>query len=543
MIKLDVINFIILIIAVVNTMYGLSIFGKNRTNRVNFSFFILTLAVSFWGLSMFAYRGFMDHDLVVFFSRILYVAASTIPLSFVFFVFELLYPSRFEGKNWKVLTWIEFIGVSLPFLVSCVFSMLPGFLINDVRFIPGQENFIVFNTDFHLYYAVYIICYFSWGYILLIKNFFAVDNASRNDVSRLQIFYITVGTMISTVIGVITNLLMPLLGNFSLNWAGQVGIVVMIVTISYSIVRLHLFNIRIVTTELFIFSLWIIMLGRVLTADTPQNKLIDVGVLTLAVGVGTLLIRSVLEEVRQREKIEALAHQLESVIHFLSHEVKGILGKNKTAFSMLLDKDFGDAPVEMQGVLSRSLKDTDDAVNMVLNILRSTDVGNGKMLLDLQPFDMETAVNYVVEALRHDAENRQLKLTYEVSSGYMSSTGETIMIIGDKENLTKHVFRNLIENAILYTPRGGEIRVGLKKERSKVIFSVKDNGIGITKDDMARLFTEGGRGKESIKTNVHSTGFGLFFAKGIVDAHNGRIWVESEGAGKGSTFYVELAAA
>ena len=56
------------------------------------------------------------------------------------------------------------------------------------------------------------------------------------------------------------------------------------------------------------------------------------------------------------------------------------------------------------------------------------------------------------------------------------------------------------------------------------------------------LFAEGGRGKDSIKVNVHSTGYGLYIAKQIVEAHKGRIWAESEGAGKGSTFYVEFPA-
>jgi len=71
-------------------------------------------------------------------------------------------------------------------------------------------------------------------------------------------------------------------------------------------------------------------------------------------------------------------------------------------------------------------------------------------------------------------------------------------------------------------------------------FSVKDNGIGITPEDMKNLFTEGGHGKESIKTNVHSTGYGLYIAKKIIEAHGGRIWAESDGDGKGSVFFVEF---
>ena len=60
---------------------------------------------------------------------------------------------------------------------------------------------------------------------------------------------------------------------------------------------------------------------------------------------------------------------------------------------------------------------------------------------------------------------------------------------------------------------------------------------------MQNLFTEGGHGKDSVKINVESTGFGLYIVKQIVDAHKGRVWAESEGAGKGTQFYVELPAA
>ena len=69
---------------------------------------------------------------------------------------------------------------------------------------------------------------------------------------------------------------------------------------------------------------------------------------------------------------------------------------------------------------------------------------------------------------------------------------------------------------------------------------MKDTGVGISPEDRSRLFIEGGKGKDSLKINVESTGFGLYIAKKIIEAHGGRIWVESEGPGTGSTFSVEL---
>lgn len=65
-------------------------------------------------------------------------------------------------------------------------------------------------------------------------------------------------------------------------------------------------------------------------------------------------------------------------------------------------------------------------------------------------------------------------------------------------------------------------------------------GVGLTDDDKAGLFKEGGRGKDSLRINMDSTGYGLYSAKMVIEAHNGRVWAESAGKDKGSTFFIEL---
>ena len=108
------------------------------------------------------------------------------------------------------------------------------------------------------------------------------------------------------------------------------------------------------------------------------------------------------------------------------------------------------------------------------------------------------------------------------------------------------MLKNIIEKGVKYTPPG-TIRVELTDgdpstplRTGKINFSVQDSGVGITPEDKQNLFTEGGHGKDSVKINVHSTGYGLFIAKQVVEAHGGKIWAESEGQGKGSKFIVEF---
>ncbi|MEK7060172.1 MAG: ATP-binding protein, partial [Patescibacteria group bacterium] len=127
----------------------------------------------------------------------------------------------------------------------------------------------------------------------------------------------------------------------------------------------------------------------------------------------------------------------------------------------------------------------------------------------------------------------------------------TYNVLGDALWL-KEVVNDLIENALKYT-REGKITVGLEKKPArnasgiadaggdkKILFYVRDTGIGITPEDKANLFTEGGRGKESVKINVDSTGYGLYSVRLIVDAHKGKVWMEPNKEANGSVFFVEL---
>jgi signal transduction histidine kinase len=110
----------------------------------------------------------------------------------------------------------------------------------------------------------------------------------------------------------------------------------------------------------------------------------------------------------------------------------------------------------------------------------------------------------------------------------------------DETQITQ-VFKNLIDNSFRYTP-SGKINVSVKVDSNtkKILFVISDTGVGLSPEDQKKLFTEGGKGEESIKINTNSTGYGLYIVKKIVESHHGRIWAESLGRGQGSKFSVEL---
>ncbi|MEI6296150.1 MAG: HAMP domain-containing sensor histidine kinase [bacterium] len=104
----------------------------------------------------------------------------------------------------------------------------------------------------------------------------------------------------------------------------------------------------------------------------------------------------------------------------------------------------------------------------------------------------------------------------------------------------KFVLKNLIENAILYTPRGGYVELGVKENEDSIVFSVTDTGIGIDKDGLRDVFSGFYRSKEAKLSDTEGMGLGLYVSKKIIENHHGRIWAESDGVGKGSTFFVEF---
>jgi len=284
---------------------------------------------------------------------------------------------------------------------------------------------------------------------------------------------------------------------------------------------------------------------------TPASFALAVIAFLMTLSFGVLLLQSYERESKIRKEVEVLAQELqetnarqETLIHFIGHEVKGFLTKDAGAFAALCDGDFGSLPESVKPFACQALAQSRDGARSVTDILTASNQKKGTMTYAKESFDLRALVVEITEKLKPLAEEKGLALIFSVDD-----TGAPYSFSGDKGKIGDNVLRNIIDNSINYTP-SGSVAVSLKKDPStglgagngKFVFTVKDTGIGITEEDKKRLFTEGGHGKNSQTVNVHSTGYGLFIAKNIIEAHNGTIRAESEGEGKGATFVVELPA-
>jgi signal transduction histidine kinase len=181
----------------------------------------------------------------------------------------------------------------------------------------------------------------------------------------------------------------------------------------------------------------------------------------------------------------------------------------------------------------KGLDSDNEGIHTVDMVLNAFNLGTGIVKYDMKPMDLKKVVEEVLSEKGSRAKDKGLGVEFIAADAEYKVNGDTFWL--------KEVVNNFIENSIRYSVKGS-IHIKLEKADGKVSLAVKDEGVGLSEEDKKGLFTEGGRGKDSLKMNVDSTGYGLFSVKVIIQAHGGHVWAESEGRDKGSTFWVELPA-
>ncbi len=168
------------------------------------------------------------------------------------------------------------------------------------------------------------------------------------------------------------------------------------------------------------------------------------------------------------------------------------------------------------------------------DLLKLSRIEAGRLELELRPISVEALVNGCVETARLKAETKGLRIHVDLPDGLPA-------IGGDGAQLGE-VLQNLLDNALQYTSAGGQIDVNARSNTHEVTITVSDTGIGIPETDLERIFERFYRVDAARSREAGGTGLGLAIARHIVEAHGGRIWVESA-VGQGSRFHFSVAAA
>jgi signal transduction histidine kinase len=476
--------------------------------------------VAFWGIAAYNIGSTQDPQTALLWWKIGYIGVTFIPTMFTHFVYVFLgYRSR-----WLIVPLYILSGI---YLLANAYTDL---FMAGVHEMFGSLYFMTPTLLYNTYMLMWIVL-IPYAHVLLYREYLKVTGQRKE---QIRLFFL--GSFIGFFGGSFSFL--PEY-NISIYPLPNIAVCLYPPIMGYAILKYGLWNFKVAVTQASVLLLWIFIAARVILSPFgSQDQIIESVLLMLTVVVGTLLIRSVNKEVRQRQLIEAQEQELEKVnkqqeglLHFISHEIKGYLTKNEAAFAAIATGDFGPVTAPVRKISQSALTDTRKGVATVMDILDASNLKKGTVAYNKSDFDLGKALAEIVNDLQQSAKDKGLALTI--------AHVDECMINGDEDKIRRHVLRNVIDNSIKYTLTGS-VKVALDKVGDAARITVADTGVGITPQDMQRLFTEGGHGTDSIKVNVHSTGYGLYIAKQIVDAHGGSIRAESEGTGKGSRFIIEF---
>lgn len=506
--------------------------GKKDYSSIVFAVFMLFVGMWAFGVSYFYLAD--NVRTAELYAKFYYISAAAIPTFFLLFSFS------FPKKS-SILRNIEIIsGFILVGLSACI-AFYPHFIIQTISL--GDPKSVVLDKASYTIYFVYFILILATAYIRLI---YAYKKESDPEV-KVQSKILILGTIFPYIGGMIFNLILPIF-TYAHVWIGPLFGMVVVLVVLYAVYKHKLFDTKVLTAELFTFALWIFILIRVLIAENAKEQMINIGLLSLTVPIGFFLIRSVKKEVETREKLQRLATDLESAnshlqeldqqksefVSLASHQLRGPLTAVKGYTSMLKDGDFGDLNPEAKDAVEKIFKSTSDLIVVVEDYLNVSRIEQGRMQYDFSTFDIRDLTATVVTELRPTIEHAKLSIDYDYDM-----QGE--YRVNADQGKIKQVIGNLIDNAVKYTPQGG-LHVWLTHSApDKILISISDTGVGIHPDVLPRLFEKFTRAPDASKTNIMGTGLGLFVARKMIEAHHGRIWAESAGVGKGSTFFIELA--
>lgn len=518
----------------INILLAFVVYKNNSKSATHKLFVLLSLSIIFWLIEF--YISIQIKPII--FSSLTWIRLSLFfatPMIFLFFLFSHTFPSEKLLIAKKSLFIILFLNFLVMATTISPYAFTDAKVVNNFPSpIPGP-GFIIF-----LSFMSFLI--FRTIYVLIKKH---ID--SSDDTEKKQLFFILWGFflmhffMFSTVLIPVAafqkTTFVPLFPIYTL---------IFIVLTTYAILKHKLFNIKVLAVQVLTFAIWITLLVRIFISDNSTDKIIGTSIFLATVIFGVMLIKSVLNEIKMRERIETLYADLkvadeklkkidEEKSEFLfitSHQLRTPMTIIKGYISMMLEGDFGDLDTRLTAIINKIYISNERLVKIINDLLDLSRIERGKMDYSFKECGLEKIVSESISELKPNVKDKKLKLTFKKPEKELSK----VLI---DEDYTRQVIVNLIDNAIKYTDKG-EIKIKLEEDSGIIRFSIKDEGAGISEETMPHLFKRYSREEKTYSKASRGMGLGLYIARRIVEDQRGKIWAESKGEGHGSTFFVEL---
>lgn len=261
----------------------------------------------------------------------------------------------------------------------------------------------------------------------------------------------------------------------------------------------------------------------------PDGRRVSVGITYAPLWAHNRRLINIIANVRDITRFREAEEMKSTFVSVISHELKTPVSLIKGYAGTLRRKDARWDEKTLDESLAVIEEESDRLNALINNILDASRLQSGALPLEIGFVTLDKLAESLVEQFRTQTDIHILTTDFP---------NDFPTVPGDRERL-RQVLSNLISNAIKYSPKGGQIRIGGQVQPDRVIVYVQDEGIGVAADDQEKLFKRFSRLDNALSRSTQGAGLGLFLVRAIIEAHNGEVWVESE-INNGSTFYFSL---
>jgi signal transduction histidine kinase len=502
---------------------GVFIYFQDKKSKINFTFLLVCVATFWWQFSWFVLFNTYSALVANIIVKIGYVGIIILPVTFLHFFLYFLGKTDIFNKvilylSYLIALFFEFELICTPNLINSYYSFFWGFYPKAGQLHPF---FLVFLGSL----ALRII------YLSLI----GIKKEPSDSLKHRQLEYLLLALVFYAFSA----------SDFIVNYGyefyplGFVPILLFLGFVGYAIAKYRLMNIRIIIAQFSVGIIGLLLLGQIFTSKNNFEYTWKAALFVVFLFFGFFLIKSVLREIKLREQLETAYVELARLdkaksefVSIASHQLRTPLTAIKGYVSMMLDGSYGEISGTLKGKLQNVFQSSERLIRLVNDLLSISRIESGKVEINLQETAVEDVIASTVDVLKLSAQSKKIKLVWAKPKTPLPK------ISADPDKM-REVVLNLVDNAIKYTQKGS-ISIALEKIPSYLLLKVKDTGEGMEPEEIAKLFKSFSRGTAGNEHFTEGAGLGLYIARKFVELQNGQIWVESEGKGKGSTFFVKL---
>lgn len=510
-------NIVAISTTVTNIGLFLFIFLNNPKSKIHITFAMTMLCAAIFSLSHVIGANLLDPNL----SKNVFMFNIFTMFIAIFNAHAVAIMTGAKRGPFSLIAFIYYSGI----ICSLIYLLFPHlFLLPSVpkMYFPNYYNPGVLN-----FLRLVVTYVFGVGYMF--SYLFLSYRKNKNSVYRGQVKYFALAIFLGYGLGFIPNFLVydiPIDPLFGMTFA------VFAIPIIFGVVKYELLNVKIIAKQAFIYSLSIGLVGGFVLLASYISQIVrelnpSFPVWVIPLTISFIVVTSGVFVWRKLREGDLLKYEfVTTVTHKFRTPLTHIKWASENIAKLSVDPELKNELSYIQSANGKLVELT----TLVMNVAGTED---SAYQYRYERNDVSKLVSEVIRSVQYQADAKRIPINQKITPELFS--------ICDEERI-RFIVQTFIENAIHYTNTGGEITVNVDSDAGRnVIVSVSDTGVGVSTDDMPHMFTKFYRGERARSLDTEGMGIGLYMAKEIIKKHNhAKIWVNSEGSDKGSTFSFSL---